>query len=62
MKKLENYFAEGYLTITNMEIVRVLAKQRNLHLGNFNTILEWTIQDEKRYQATMTMIKELITK
>jgi ribonucleotide reductase beta subunit family protein with ferritin-like domain len=62
MAKLENYFAEGYLTITNIEIVRLLARQRNLNLGNFNTILEWTIQDEKRHQTTMMMIKELISK
>jgi rubrerythrin len=60
MAKLENYFAEGYLTITNIEIVRLLAKQRNLDLGYFNTILEWIIQDEKRHQATLMMIKELI--
>jgi rubrerythrin len=62
MGKLENYFAEGYLTITNIEIVRLLAKQGSLDLGNFNAILEWTIQDEKRHQAIMTTIKELITK
>jgi rubrerythrin len=62
MGKLENYFAEGYLTITNIEIVRLLAKQGSLDLGNFNAILEWTIQDEKRHQAIMTTIKELITR
>jgi rubrerythrin len=62
MTKLENYFAEGYLTITNIEIVKLLAKQRNLDLGNLNTILEWTIQDEKRHQATIMMIKELMSK
>lgn len=62
MRNLENFFAEGYLTITNIEIVRLLAKQRNLDLGNFNTILEWIIQDEKRHQATIIMIKELISK
>jgi rubrerythrin len=60
MAKLENYFAEGYLTITNIEIVRLLAKQRNLELGDLNTILEWTIQDERRHQATIMMIKQLI--
>jgi rubrerythrin len=62
MTKLENYFAEGYLTITNIQIVQLLAKQRNLDMGNLNTILEWTIQDEKRHQAAITMIKELISK
>ena len=61
MGELENYFAEGYLTITNIEIVRLLAKQGSLDLGNFNAILEWTIQDEKRHQAILTIIKELIT-
>lgn len=61
MGELENYFAEGYLTITNIEIVRLLAKQGSLDLGNFNAILEWTIQDEKRHQAILTTIKELIT-
>jgi rubrerythrin len=61
MGELENYFAEGYLTITNIEIVRLLAKQGSLDLGNFNAILEWTIQDERRHQAILTTIKELIT-
>jgi rubrerythrin len=62
MKNLENYFAEGYLTIANIEVLKLLAKQRNLDLGNFNTILEWIIQDEKRHQTTIMMIKELISK
>jgi len=62
MKNLETFFAEGYITIANIEILKRLAEQRNMDLGNFNTILEWIIQDEKRHSATIMMIKELISK
>jgi len=66
MKKLQvkgSFFLKdkGRFFNTNIEIVRLLAKQGSLDLGNFNAILEWTIQDEKRHQAILTTIKELIT-
>lgn len=60
MKNLENYFAEGYITITNLEILKLLTKQQGPNVETFNAIIEWTIQDEKRHQTTITMIKNLL--
>jgi len=62
MKNLQGFIGESYLTILHVKTLKLIAEQRNISLGNFNTILEWIVEDEKRHEATLIMIKNLITK
>ena len=62
MKNLENYVAEEYLTTLHIMSVKLIAQQYDIDLGNYNTILEWIVEDEKRHEQILNMIKNIITK
>jgi anion-transporting ArsA/GET3 family ATPase len=62
MKNLENYFAEEYLTTLHIKTVKLIAQQYDMDLCDYNTIIEWIAEDEKRHEQTLTMVKNIITK
>jgi rubrerythrin len=61
MKNLESYFAEEYLTTLHTRTVKLIAQQQDIDLGNCNTVLEWIVEDEKRHEQTLAMIRNIIT-
>jgi rubrerythrin len=62
MGSLENYLAEEYLTALHTKTVKLIARQFGIDLRNYKTILEWIVEDEKRHEQTLTMIRDAITK
>lgn len=61
MKKLESYFAEEYLTTLHTRTIKLIAQQHHIDLGSYTTILEWIVEDEKRHEQTLAMIRNIIT-
>ncbi|MGQ9759087.1 MAG: hypothetical protein ACUVQ5_00725, partial [Candidatus Methanomethylicaceae archaeon] len=58
--KLEGDVGEEYLTILHTEMVKLIAQEKGIDLKHYKTILEWIIEDEKRHEQTLKIIKNLI--
>jgi rubrerythrin len=61
MKNLESYLAEEYLAILNAETTSFLAKQNHVNLSNYSSILQWIVEDERRHEQVLNIIKNLAT-
>jgi hypothetical protein len=61
MKNLESYFAEEYLAILNAETTNFLAQQNHVKLSSYSSILEWIVEDERRHEQVLNIIKNLAT-
>lgn len=61
MKNLESYFAEEYLTALHTKVVKFIAQQQDIGLHDCSVILEWIIEDERRHEQTLMMIKDIST-
>lgn len=60
MKNLESYFAEEYLTTLHTRTIKLIAQHYHIDLGSYNTILEWIVEDEKRHEQTLAIIRNII--
>ena len=62
MAKFESFVGEEYLTTLHLKIVSLIADELKINLGDLKSILEWIIEDEKRHEKIVTMIKDIIPK
>jgi len=62
LERLENCVGEEYLTILHMKAIELIAQEQGIDLKHYKVILEWIVEDEKRHQQTLDMIKNIITK
>lgn len=61
MINLESFLGEEYLTILQLKTLELVAKDSEIDLTGTKKILEWIVEDEKRHEATIMMIKRIIT-
>ena len=57
LEKLEGYVGEEYLTILHAKMVESIAQEQGINLKHYKTILEWIVEDEKRHEQTLNIIK-----
>ena len=62
LERFEGLVAEEYLTVLHVKLVEVIAKERGIDLSHCKNILEWIIEDEKKHEQILKMIKERMSK
>lgn len=62
LMRLESFVAQEYLTVLHAKLVELMADEAKINLGIFKVVLEWIMEDEKRHEKILKMIKDILTK
>lgn len=60
LEKFEGFVAEEYLTVLNVKTIELMTRETGLNIEPYGMIFEWIIEDEKRHEQILKMIKNLI--
>lgn len=62
LEKFEGFVAEEYLTVLNVKTIELMARETGLNIEPYRMIFEWIIEDEKRHEQILKMVKDLIVR
>ncbi|MEM2946520.1 MAG: hypothetical protein QXI87_09290 [Thermoproteota archaeon] len=62
LEKFEGIVAEEYLTVLNVKTIELMARETGLNIEPYRMIFEWIIEDEKRHEQILKMLKNLIVR
>jgi len=60
LEKFEGFVAEEYMTVLNVKTIELMARETGLNIEPYGMIFEWVIEDEKRHEQILKVIKNLI--
>ncbi|MEM2930924.1 MAG: hypothetical protein QW797_08725 [Thermoproteota archaeon] len=60
LEKFEGFVAEEYLTVLNVKTIELMAREIGLNMEPYGMIFEWIIEDEKRHEQILKVIKNSI--
>ncbi|MEM2286477.1 MAG: hypothetical protein QXS51_01660 [Thermoproteota archaeon] len=58
--RFEGVVAEEYLTVLSMKTIELMAKESELNIEPYKIIFEWIVEDEKRHEQILKLIKNLV--
>lgn len=62
MAEFESFAGEEHLIGLHLKVVSLMADKSRVDLGDLKNILEWIVEDEKRHEKIVTMIKNIVSK
>lgn len=62
LEKLEGFVVEEYLTVLNTKLIELMAEERKIDLKHCKVVLEFIIEDEKRHEQILKIIKNMLTR
>jgi rubrerythrin len=62
MASFEDFVGEEYLVNLHLKVLRLMARELKVDLKGLEDILEWTIEDERRHELILMMIKNFVSK
>ncbi|MEM2635211.1 MAG: hypothetical protein QW372_07100 [Nitrososphaerales archaeon] len=60
LMKIESFAGEEYLTVLHIRLIELMADEIKIKYEHFKTVLEWIIEDEKRHEQILELIKSLL--
>ncbi|MEM4530023.1 MAG: hypothetical protein QXQ52_05835, partial [Candidatus Methanomethylicaceae archaeon] len=60
LERIEGFAAEEYLTILQIRLVELMAESLKLNINYLKTLLEWIVEDEKRHESILKIIKNFL--
>jgi hypothetical protein len=62
LEKFEGFVAEEYMMVLNVKTIEHMARETGLNIEPYEMIFEWIIEDEKRHEQILKVIKNLIVR
>ncbi|MDI9619292.1 MAG: hypothetical protein QFX33_00505 [Candidatus Nezhaarchaeota archaeon] len=62
MEAIEKLAGEEYLMVINAKLLESLLEEHGLKFKHYKAILEWIAEDEKRHEAIMKAVREIISR
>ncbi len=57
LEKFEGFVAEEYLSVLNVKTIELMARETGLPIEPYRMIFEWMVEDEKRHEQILKIIK-----